>query len=116
VFHLPDLLRPDPNQRAKSQSFDVARYAFRPVQNVSQFCHIENYSISRPGGQSKIRRSKSQRGWAFSPRPEAALPRAISKYRPFFRYFSSEEFSSVSAAALLGAASLVNEEAETCPN
>jgi len=43
-------------------------------------------------------------------------PRAICKYRPFFRYFSSEEFSSVSAAGLLSAASPVNEEAETCPN
>jgi hypothetical protein len=43
-------------------------------------------------------------------------PRAICKYRPFFRYFSSEKFSSVSAAGLFSAASLVNEEAETCPN
>jgi hypothetical protein len=43
-------------------------------------------------------------------------PRAICKYRPFFRYFLSEEFSSVSAAGLLSAVSLVNEEAETCPN
>jgi hypothetical protein len=43
-------------------------------------------------------------------------PRAICKYRPFFRYFSSEDFSSGSTAGQLGTASLVNEEAETCPN
>jgi len=83
---------------------------------MSQFCHIEKDSISRPGGQSKIRRSKSQHGWHFRVVLKPLRPRAICKYRPFFRYFSGEKFYSVSAAGLLGTASLVNEEAETCSN
>jgi hypothetical protein len=43
-------------------------------------------------------------------------PSDICQYRPFFRYFMREEFYSVSAAGLLGAASPANEVAETCPN
>jgi hypothetical protein len=58
----------------ENQSVDVALYVLRASLNVSQFCHIEKDSISRSGYQSKIRRLKSQSGWVFSSRPEAALP------------------------------------------
>ena len=68
-----------------NQSFDVARYAFRAVQNVSQLCHIEKDSISRSGRQSKIRRSESQHGRAFSARPEAALPARYLQISPVFQ-------------------------------